>query len=246
LSRRPIHSRFTEGPADEAPDPFVLRAERRLRLLEELAEIGMELARALKPGVAGDVAGEEAASGAKSRDPADAYARLSRAVRLTFALEAKTDQALRDLKSGVAQARESERAQAAERATAADARDRMDRRDRVQDIVMGVAEAESEDAEECRTLCQALHERLEEDEAYLYCEEWPVRVTVERLCKDLGLTPDPSRWDGEEWIEVDFPARFRFSPFNQPSARPLLKKGHAPPPAPVSSWSLEPAAHHLE
>ena len=63
----------------EAPDPSILRAERRLRLLEELAEIGMELVRALKPRA-------EAAETAGGKDPADAFAPLSRAIRLTLAL----------------------------------------------------------------------------------------------------------------------------------------------------------------
>jgi hypothetical protein len=37
-----------ETPVDETPDPSVQRAERRLRLLEELSEIGMALAHALE------------------------------------------------------------------------------------------------------------------------------------------------------------------------------------------------------
>ena len=91
----------TPPAADEASDPSVVRAERRLRLLEELAEIGMELARALRPGALASAtcdpgAGEElmALTGrARGRDPAEAFAPLSRAIRLTLALEARTDAA---------------------------------------------------------------------------------------------------------------------------------------------------------
>jgi hypothetical protein len=188
---------------DEAPDPSVVRAERRLRLLEELTEIGMELARALRPSLPADGAADEAASEgpatemgrAKGRDPADAFARLSRAVRLTLALEARTDQALRDLKSGIVRVREQERAEAAERAEVAAVHDHLTRQAQVLDLVMSVAEAETEDEGEFENLCEALEERLKEDEAYVDCDKRPLRETVERLCKDLALTPDWSPLD---------------------------------------------------
>jgi hypothetical protein len=46
---------------------------------------------------------------------------------------------------------------------------------------------------------------------------------VERLCKDLMISPDWSRWDGEGWIKQEgAPRRTRYSIFNQPSAVPLL------------------------
>lgn len=91
-----------------APSPSILRAERQLRMLEELAEIGMELARGLGRRVAAE--GVEAASDASckaatpDRDPADAFQRLSRAVRLTLALEMHTDETLRALLAGEATA----------------------------------------------------------------------------------------------------------------------------------------------
>ena len=51
---------------------------------------------------------------AKTRDPAEAYAQLSRAVRLTLTLEAKTVAELSDLKAGIVREREEKRARAAE------------------------------------------------------------------------------------------------------------------------------------
>ncbi len=62
--------------------------------LEELAEIGMELVRALRPGADGVAEGAEVCGSPKRRDPVEQYASLSRSLRLTFALEAKTDEAL--------------------------------------------------------------------------------------------------------------------------------------------------------
>ena len=198
--------------AEEAPDPSIMRAERRLRLLEELAEICMELARALKPCAQ--------AAETPGKDPAAAFAPLSRAIRLTLALEAKTDEALRDLKAGVVRARE----------------------DRVRDLVLNVAERECEDIDDFDNIYEALKERLEEDEAYVDCGDRPLRETVERLCKDLQLTPDWSRWDGEGWIVEDPPARWRCSAFDQPSRKPLLRDDDPPVETPTPYQS----AHVLE
>jgi hypothetical protein len=92
--------------AAEALDAAILRAERRLRLLEERAEIGMDLARALHR--------EALAEPAKlsSGDLAGAFAKLSRAIRLTLALAARTDEALRALRAEAESEREALRVEA--------------------------------------------------------------------------------------------------------------------------------------
>jgi hypothetical protein len=225
---------------DDAPDPSVARAERRLRLLEELAEIGMELARALRPGAIGEMPAPDKASG-KVRDPADAFAPLSRAIRLTLALEAKTDEQLRDLKAGVVRDREADEARAVERAKKA----REAREQRVHGLVMDVALAECE-SDAAYDVWEALDERLEHDEAYDDYADPPLRETVERLCKDLCLSPDWSRWDGEGWNQDGPPVRPSYSPFHTPSAKPLLDENGEPrseTPAPPPPF---PAAHDLE
>jgi hypothetical protein len=232
--------------ADETPDPSVLRAERRLRLLEELTEIGMELTRALRPSAAEareDLSDDKAQ--AKGRDPADAFARLSRAVRLTLALEARTDQELRDLKAGIVRVRENEHAKAAEHAEHAAHIDRLTRKAEVSYLVANIAEAEIGDGDEWENLCAALEERLEEDAAYEDCDKWPLRETVERLCKDLALSPDWSRWAGEDLSLDDANGRSFFSPFRAPSPIPLLNACPRPPQAPAPSPRLQPA-HALE
>jgi hypothetical protein len=184
---------------EEAPDPAVVRAERRLERLQELAGIGMELARALKP----DDAKE-----------ASVYAPLSRAIRLTLMLEAKFDEALRDLKAGVEAVRKEARAKAA-------AQDVEAREEKVRDLVLTAAERECETSETFRDVELALEERLEQDEAYADHLARPLRQTIERLCKDLKLSPDWSRWDGEGWAREDLPARPLFSSFHEPSAKPV-------------------------
>jgi hypothetical protein len=82
-----------------------------------------------------------------------------------------------------------------------------------------------------------------EDEAYGGFPERPYRETVERICKDLGLTPDMSRWEGDGW-RPDLPrVRPRFSIFNRPSRVPLLddegEPRQTPPPSESNGHALE-------
>ena len=220
------------APTEDVPDPSIASAERRLRLLQELSEIGMELARGLKLRAEAD----EAASG---KDPAAAFAPLSRGIRLTLALEARTCQELSDLKAGVVRVREEERAKAAKRAEAAEYDAARARELKVWKCVAAVADAEIDDGEAYGDLFEALDERLTDDEAYEDYDELPLRETVERLCKDLGLDPDWSRWDGEGWEAGYAPIRPRCSPFNQPSPHTVLREPDRPSaetPAPYQSF----------
>jgi hypothetical protein len=98
--------------AAEALAAAILHAERRLRLLEELAEIGMDLARALHREVLAEPAKQAARETPLFGDPADAFARLSHAIRLILALEARTDEALRELRAGVETKSEAHRVEA--------------------------------------------------------------------------------------------------------------------------------------
>src|SRR5665213_4007892 len=83
MSIHPIPPDDAPG-ADHAADPAVQRAERRLRVLAELTEIGMELARGLTA-VPAENAADAAGAGDKGRtrrrDPAEVFADLSRAIR---------------------------------------------------------------------------------------------------------------------------------------------------------------------
>jgi len=231
----------------------VLRAERRLRLLAELADIGMDLARALKPSAPADEAQDEVPGGspatepgrAKRRDPAEAFAPLSRAIRLTLALEAKTDAELCDLKAGVVRAREEERTVTAERRKAAAAKETEDREEKIRDLVIEAAEFEIEGKEAMLELMDALEERLDDDVAHGDRDERSMRDIVERLCADLTLRPDWSRWDGEGWARTTPPTRPPFSPYHQPSARPVLK-GPGPNVALHAAISRAPPGHALE
>ena len=230
---------MTDAAPAETPDPAIARAERRLRLLQELSEIGMDLARALHREAL--VTAEPATPETSAADPAGAFARLSRAIRLTLALEARTDEALRLLRSGLAAEREARRVETARRVEADAAARREARCEKVQELVIEAAEREIDDGEALFGVFAALDERLDEDDAYRDLERLPLRETVERLCADLQLTPDWSRWDGEAWTPREPFFRSKASIWRRPSRKPLL-----PPLDAVADQAAKPRAHCLE
>jgi hypothetical protein len=154
-------------------------------------------------------------------DPSEAIARISRALRLTLALHARNEEALRALRAGIAAECEARRVVADRRAAEDAAKRSRRRRDTVEGLVVEAAEREVEDEEALWNIMRALEERLDEDGAYQDLEIAPLREIVERLCADLELTPDWSRWEGEGWGPDSLFSRSRFSPWGRPSRRPL-------------------------
>jgi hypothetical protein len=237
----------------EAHDPAVLRAERRLQLLQELTDIGMNLARALERQALAaadptDPAAPDATEASASRatpsapDPADAFARLSRAIRLTLALEARTDEALRALRAGVAAECEVRRDQARRRAMTEAVERNKARRDTVERLVIEAAEREIEDDAAMCGVFEALEERLDDDAVYFHLDRLPLRETVEQLCADLELTPDWSRWEGEGWTPDPPFHRPAASIWRHPSRKPLRSLDESSRPAgvpPASPRRLE-------
>ena len=205
-------------------DAAIQRTERQLRMLEELAEIGMDLARALRRRVEAetDTPADEPPPAA-GRDPADAFQRLSRAIRLTLALQTRVGEALRALIAGEAAAVEIRRVETVRRTDEAKAQRREAVRDRVLDLVEHAMAAEIDDDEALNDCHEALEERLEEDEAYADYAEAPLRETVERLCADLGLAPDWSLWTDEGWAFPPLARRHAHSIFNQPRRTPYWR-----------------------
>jgi hypothetical protein len=225
----------SDPPADDPPAAdaidrqaqSVARAERRLRVLEEIGDIGMRLMRKLEdaPAVAADAA---------RPDPAAPFAKLSRAVRLTLDLEERAEEALRAALAGEVTVREQRRetrervaAKAEELAGKADEKARQHAVSRVEDQVEIAICREAETEKECFERSAAMDERLQDDEAYEDVRDQPFREVVERLCKDIGLNPDWSDWTDDGWPELPNrgpEARPPWSPFHRVTPRPILKK----------------------
>jgi len=204
----------------------VARVERRLRMLDDLAEMAMKLAtRVTERALAEDAASAKDAAGSAPPDlAADDLAKLSRAVRLTLDLAGRLEETLARLRAGEIAVRAARRQEHEERASRA----RMGRgaatRDKVSEQVAMVIFSESESERESSDLLEALEERLNDDVAYIDVENQPLREVVERLCRDLGLKPDWSRWTDDGWLDQDdfFKSRASWSPFNWVSRKPIL------------------------
>ena len=213
LAAPPASTTPPTGDGADTPDPSAALAEEHLRVLAELREIGMEMTRILKRRAEIDLQSAETLAGhAKSdaaylqpppvpgpmRDPATAFARMSRAVRLTLALEARTAEALRALRAGLppraeTPRREMDQAQAAEPAEAANAARRHEACGAPADLVAD----DTQDSGEFTVADVARAERLSEHETLEVLVGRPPREVVESACANLLLGVERSRWTGE-------------------------------------------------
>jgi hypothetical protein len=167
----------TSTPSCETPDAAEARAERHLRLLQELAELGMTLARA--------VAARAVETG--DADLGLAFTRIARAVRQTVALEAK-----------LADEREAVRAGHIQRLAQETAARGRRRKKLVEDAVERAIDAECH-GETAEALLGDLYERLVDPRDDAGFADRPIGELVAGICKALGVTPDPSLWEDEDW-----------------------------------------------
>jgi hypothetical protein len=203
--------------SEPSPPPEALaaasdaRTARHLRNLAELAEIGMELSREVR---------EQARA---TEDPAAradlglAFSRISRAVRMTMALETR-----------LAEDRETARTARA-KALAGETQLRgWTRKTKVGRIVEQAIEAEAAetnaDRRETEGLLDDLAERLGDTDELEFADR-PIGDLVARICRDLGVTADWSLWEDEDWAIAQVDAKVagatpRASPDVAPSQAP--------------------------
>jgi hypothetical protein len=172
-------------------------------MLRELAEIGMAVARAIgrrAERVAADLAsaGEGAGDGpvVAADDLGLAFARISRAVRLTLALEARMEG------EAAEKAREAARtAEIWETAKDAGERARVGRKlDALEAVVQDLIE---EEAGENEMAAERLHEALDERLDEIVVDELMDRPMVElvaMICRDLGVSPDWRAFEDDDWV----------------------------------------------
>jgi hypothetical protein len=179
--------------APEPPAAMIERAEQRLTMLRRLAELGMKLAEELTQRTLAASKDPE-----PRHDPAGSFARVSRAVRLTLALEAKVDQDLAALRQGPAVQDIDWAAVPGQPRVFPSRRVSKDHpsahRNKVRDNVWEVINEEVRDIYPAQEVLDSLHERLTEGERYDAFLFRPLRESVEAICADLNLTPDWSRW----------------------------------------------------
>ena len=200
-----LMSKDATHPDIAAIDAALSRGAWWVRLFNELSQRGMRRAEAL-----------EVESRKGLRRAIDDFDRIARAVRLAVVAAMR----LRGFLMGLAQlrsrtpadlaaARAHAKAKAEEDAAARQAgRDKAKarRQARAVEVRERVIEAIERDKPALRDrdpLIEALDRRLAVGLALVDLDDLPLRETVMRICADLGITPDWSRWETGDWTTSD-------------------------------------------
>ncbi len=195
----------THAAASACSGAMSERTERHLRMLAELAEIGMALARKVgrqaldEAGAAAERDGGSGPGGTgpggtgPGGDPGLVFARIARAVRQTVALEARLDAEAQALEQQRATARASR--EAAQRARIQQQKERVKRL--VEDAISGASDREA-DLADAETLRLDLDERLEDPDVEAELGWRPIGAIFAGICQDLGIKADLSGFTDAE------------------------------------------------
>jgi hypothetical protein len=177
------------------------RSQRRLGVTQELAEIRLDLARALRAEVMARVSGVENAESERAPvfgDVSLAYSRISRAVRMTLALEATIDG---DVQVRVGRV-------AAERYTQSifdEAREAQDTRTKEAEMIrepvrwaIETDTAERGERGERERLYRELEEVLEDEHDWEMMAGKNLAEAVAYVCRELGVPFDAELWFSDE------------------------------------------------
>jgi len=227
--------------------------ERQLWVLGRLGEVGLNVALAIERqamAAADDGPGAAAPEAVGPEhfperlqvvhgDLALAYARVSRAVRLTLALQARLVQDLQALDEGEARRQAKQRSDRQAREAA--------RKAQVERIVERVIQAEAADDAEGDRLAKEAYERLDEHDIYGDLLGRPVSEVIARICRDLGLAPDWSRLAEEAWAQQEIDSGVAGAPLmalrwvDSPPLEAALATGSwAAGALPAQSWAAGP------
>ena len=188
------------APASAAAAPDWARAllERQLWVLGQLAEGGLEIARAIERQATGAGSHETAPQTVDAHVPM-AYARVARAVRMTILLQSKL---ITDL-----QALEAKTAEAAYSAKCRRALDRphilREQKARIGRIVGRIAWADGREHAEIERLARHAAEMLDHDDHFGDILTRPVSELIALICQDLGLEPDWPQLAEEAWAMAE-------------------------------------------
>jgi hypothetical protein len=184
--------------APEAPGPDAW-AERRLEILSELAEAGLEIALTLKTRIAETAAAEPEADNARAcADLARAFDRTARATRLSIALR---DKLLKDAPARPAATRESPQETRSQRA------------ERVRRIVGRAVRIHFRGENARETLDRHVSERLHDTDITGDLSSRSIGELVATICDPLGVTPDWRYFAEEAWAQAEIAERPPGSPY---------------------------------
>jgi hypothetical protein len=192
------HSSASIEPTPDDPESCAqARTARQLATLQELAEIGMQIARAVRDEALAraEAADEDAPARPSPFGAGDLgliYSRVARAVRQTLALEARIADDLEKAKF-----EQGRRRNAAIR-TALDER-QQEIRDYVAEAIEAEAVEKTSPDREVERLLDDLDERLDAGDYDDALHHGPIGELVARICADLGVIPDWDLWDQHDW-----------------------------------------------
>jgi hypothetical protein len=223
--------------SDEA---VAAQTARHVRMLQELAEIGMNVARAVGRQV---LAEPEPAEPAGTAHPELVLTRIARCVRQTVALEARltADYRAWAAKSSAEQA--AALAERAERAEAAEARRRERRKAQVERAAKTVIEG--------ATRPDDYHYRLRDVKEWLWDSDddadfadRPIGEIIARICADLDIPFEAAKWANQSWAREEIRTKAPASPFVPivPAADAGEKPGFRGVDPPVARSAPKPAA----
>ena len=186
-----------------------------MRMLAELAEITLSLVRAVgRKALDAVESGETETAGTLSL----LVARLGRSLRQTIAykrkIELQVEEAARKIVADAAALRAD---RAGDDASALKMR-RIERKNMVRCAVEKVIDVEitrqeAEDEEPNEDLFSDLYEKLDIYENFVDYANDPIGGIAVKLCRDLGLSPDPALWENQPWAIAEIEQRVKDSPF---------------------------------
>jgi hypothetical protein len=185
-------------PGSFRPDDADAWNERKLAILSELAEAGLEIALALKTRIVETAAVEpDPASAVEYADLTRAFDRASRAVRLSIALR---DKLLKDAAAVPARPDPAHETRAG-------------RAERVRRIVRRVVKTEFKSGPLCEALDRHVAERLYDTDITGDLSNRSIGELVAQICADLGLMPRWRDFAEEAWAQAEITERPPGSPY---------------------------------
>ena len=207
--------------------------DRQLEALGRLADMGMAMAEAIHRRATAEDVGPDADLNHAAMD----FARVSRAVRMTFALQSRLVSEFKGASGPHGAEDHNGPIEVLWRNDIVD-RDEVKKR-QLRGIVETLAEGAALDREGVERLVREAGERLEDDDAYHDLTRRPLGESVALICKDLGLQPDWNLLADIYWAREEIAHSPPGSPYagwkeRSRAARPLPLAGEVDRPPPGS------------
>jgi hypothetical protein len=212
-------------------------AARDIEMLAEFAEVALSLAKIMsRQAITAAADGETRTAGTLSM----VVTRLGRSLRQTIAYKRRIELQIEEAARKIAAAAEASRAgKAGQDAFALKVR-RGDRKDLVRladekviEVEIGSQEENGEEPNE--DLFSDLYEKLDIYESFVDYANDPIGGIAVKVCRDLGLNPDPALWQNEAWAILEIENKAADSPFvngefrGAPDEPPDIQKAPLPP-----------------